>query len=57
MDKYKNIKTGNIYTKFSRFLINATNAQDGQLMVGYFDTVGIIYVREKNEFDKKFKKV
>jgi hypothetical protein len=54
MNKYRNKKTGEIYTKFSGKFINSTNAQDGQEMIGYFNSVGILFVREKAEFYNKF---
>lgn len=54
---YKNKKTGNYYVVLGT-AINATNAQDGQVMVRYRDanaTEGDSeYVREQEEFMVKF---
>lgn len=54
-DIYKNKKTGNLY-RIVDFAINATNAQDGQRMVCYApaNSDDYLYVREINEFEKKF---
>ena len=50
--KVKHIKTGHIYTVQAE-IINATNAQSGQVMVLY-ERNGVQYVRAKREFNKKF---
>lgn len=57
--KYKHLKTGNIYYLLRDDVINCTNANDHQTMVlykrdGYPD---LIFVREKEEFFEKFKKL
>ena len=58
MDKYIHNKTGKVYTKTSKDFINATNGKnDGQVMVGYFNSTGTLFVREKFEFYKKFTKL
>lgn len=58
MNKYRNIKTGKTYTMFSNKFINATNGPaDGQVMVGYFNSDGMLFVRETNEFHQKFTKI
>jgi len=62
MEKYKHIKSGRIYYVLSDNIINATNEQDGQIMVCYIgdkkDNNGCgVFVREKNEFTHKFKKI
>ena len=54
------IKTGNKYFVINDGIINATNANDGQLMVLYSgkrrgsDSMGV-FVRERSEFLEKFK--
>ena len=62
--KYKNIKTGEIYSVISTDVINATNKNDGIRMVLYEriekddDSLTIIkFVREYNEFLEKFKRI
>lgn len=59
---YKHNKTGNLYFA-EKLLINATNANDGQVMVEYYpcDKYRIPqwesgYVRELVEFNEKFTK-
>ncbi|NCB40770.1 MAG: hypothetical protein EOM80_18585 [Erysipelotrichia bacterium] len=52
---YRNKKTGGIYHVIG-FVINATNAQDGQSMVLY-DGNGMMFCREKSEFFEKFEAV
>ena len=54
MEKYINNKTGEVYTKLSGKIINSTNAQDGQTMIGYYNNTGGIFVREEKEFNQKF---
>lgn len=60
--KYRNLKNGKIYEVLSFDVINKTNEQDGQQMVVYIgdkdDGSGKkgIFVREINEFDRKFVK-
>lgn len=46
-------KTGNKYF-YCRVLINATNDNDGQLMVLYKNENNMRFVRELNEFCEKF---
>ena len=50
--KVKHLKTGNIYTVKGE-IINATNAQSGQVMVLY-ERNGVEYVRARREFLRKF---
>jgi hypothetical protein len=58
MNKYRNNKNGNIYTIFSNTFINTTNGPgNGQIMVGYFNSDGQLFVRENNEFYQKFTKI
>lgn len=53
---WRNKKTGVEYTVSKHFVINSTNAQDGQVMVFY--TNGTDYfVREVKEFNQKFEQV
>lgn len=58
---YKHLKTGKLYGVLPHTIINATNAQDGQEMIIYVGESKEgelkIFVREKTEFLKKFKKV
>lgn len=54
MKKYTHIKTGNIYNIFDMNIINATNKDNNKIMVLYTDNKQI-FVREKQEFLKKFK--
>jgi hypothetical protein len=53
MTKYLNIKNGKIYIRL-RDVINATNKDDGQVMVLYCRNEKY-FVREREEFNKKFK--
>lgn len=58
--KCLHLKSGRIYLIISMEIINATNKDDGNLMVLYTgmkkDMSGIgIFVREYNEFFEKFK--
>lgn len=46
-------KTGNEYSIISEEVINCTNAQDEQQMVLY-TRKGMLFVREKEEFEEKF---
>lgn len=57
-EKYTHIKTGNPYELIRDDVINCTNANDHQIMVLYKrpDYPDLIFVREKNEFQQKFKK-
>lgn len=52
--KWKNKKNGKIYSIENDFIINATNAQDGQVMVLYRNDEGKLFVRDKAEFLLKF---
>ena len=49
-----NKKNQQPYKVLSNEIINATNEQDGQLMIIYKDMRGDLYVREENEFNEKF---
>jgi hypothetical protein len=57
--KFKHLKTGNIYEMVRDDVINCTNANDEQIMVLYKreDKPDLIFVREKEEFYKKFEKI
>lgn len=51
---FRNKKKDTLYL-FCGHVMNTTNAQDGQIMVRYKSMeTGDEYVREHNEFDKKF---
>jgi len=52
--KYRNKKTGKIYFLINNRIINATNANDGQIMVLYKNENGDLFVRERKEFLIKF---
>jgi hypothetical protein len=56
--KYRNKKNGNIYIR-DKNVINATNSNDGQVMVLYRkeEDYDNWYVREISEFYEKFEKV
>ena len=62
-NKYKHLKSGNIYELLAFDVTNATNDQDGQEMVLYMGKnrdgtkEKVLFVREYNEFMRKFKKV
>ena len=47
-------KTGDTYYVVSDSVINATNSNDGQMMVLYKNQNGKLFVRETNEFRQKF---
>lgn len=53
---WKNNKTGSLYQVVSGPVINATNSQDGQIMIVYsrVDPVYGVYAREISEFREKF---
>ena len=55
---YKNKKNEKVYRIIGR-VINATNAQDGQVMFLYEQTEnrGKLFVREEKEFFEKFEKI
>jgi hypothetical protein len=54
---YKNKKTGNIY-RYDGMVTNATNAQNEQCMVKYYDEISReTYVREISEFNEKFESI
>jgi hypothetical protein len=54
---YINNKTKEKYTIGPNDVINATNAQDGQIMTIYVNKAGQHFVREKEEFFEKFTKI
>ena len=56
MKKYKNNKNGNIYIVLRDDVINATNKDDGKLMVLYYpeEKPEMQFVRELDEFKIKF---
>lgn len=47
-------KTGNMYVRLHANVIDCTNSNDGTEMVLYYRD-GQFFVREKSEFNKKFK--
>jgi len=54
-----NRKTGKRYLVLNDYVINGTNAQDGQIMVMYCgkmknDDKMAVFVRERDEFYEKF---
>lgn len=51
--RYRNKKTGKIYWLTAKHVINATNNNDGQIMVMYEDGEHI-FVMEEKEFYEKF---
>ena len=53
--RFRNKKNGMIYTYIEE-VINCTNQQDGQVMVLYTKD-NLLFVREKEEFYKKFDRV
>ena len=60
--KYKHLKSGRVYDVLSMNIINATNKDDGSIMVMYQGakrdgTGNMQFVRELNEFLEKFKSV
>ena len=57
--KFRNIKNQNIYELIRDDVINATNSNDGQVMVLYKSEKypDKIFVREKSEFYIKFEEV
>jgi hypothetical protein len=68
MKSVVHLKTGNVYSKVNQNVINATNADDGQIMVLYVKGNSVLiklvqlllnniplFVREKQEFLLKFK--
>lgn len=59
MQKYEHLKTGNIYELVRDDVINCTNANSEQIMVLYKNPQhpDLIFVREKEEFFQKFKKL
>lgn len=52
-ERYRNKKTGKIYWIVAKGVINATNNNDGQIMIMYEDDEHI-FVREEKEFYEKF---
>lgn len=56
---YRHLKSGNIYEVERVGIVNATDAQDGQVMVMYWrkgtsSASDIWFVREEREFRSKF---
>jgi len=51
--KWINNKNKKIYTVTGK-CTNATNAQDGQIMIKYLNDNGEEFVREEKEFKEKF---
>ena len=56
MIAYQHIKSGRTYYVISTNVINATNSNEGTVMVLYKgDNSDTLYVREYSEFNEKFK--
>ena len=53
---YKNIKNDTTY-KTIKLVKNATNSQDGQVMVLYKNNEGDLFVRDIQEFAVKFEEI
>jgi len=53
---WKNIKNQKLYAVTGK-CTNATNAQDGQIMIRYLNDKGEEFVREEKEFREKFKEI
>lgn len=53
MSKFRNLKNNAIYT-LEAIVTDATNARDGNRVAIYKDALGTIYVRDLEEFEKKF---
>lgn len=51
--EYRNLKNGKTYILLCE-VTNATNAQDGEVMCLYTNEENKLFVREKEEFHKKF---
>jgi len=56
-ETYEHIKSGVQYRIYVKPIINATNANDQQIMVLYVNESGQAFVREINEFKTKFRRV
>lgn len=56
MKKYRNKKNGKTYISLREDIINATNKDDGKIMVLYYpeDKPQMHFVRELDEFKVKF---
>lgn len=52
----EHLKTGNIYYVLDDAVINATNKDDGKIMVLYMSETKMCFVREQDEFWKKFRR-
>lgn len=52
--EWTHLKTGKVYTIHAMDVINATNDRDGQVMVLYLNSSGMMFVRELEEFKEKF---
>ncbi len=57
MKNYRHNKTGNIYQVTNDNAINATNERDGEEVVVYKNPGGMVFVRNKDEFLKKFTEI
>lgn len=59
MAKFEHLKTGNTYEVLREDVINCTNTNNDQIMVLYKrpEYPDLIFVREKDEFNQKFKKI
>ena len=55
MKSYIHSKTGCIYYVINSNVINATNKDDGKIMVLYTKNNNQMFIREKTEFLEKFK--
>jgi hypothetical protein len=57
--KYRHLKTGITYIKLFEGVPNCTNraAESLEKVVIYQNEKGMIFVREENEFEEKFKEI
>lgn len=51
----KHLKTGNVYVEIMRDIIECTNGREEKKYVVYKNNEGMIFCREQEEFDSKFK--
>lgn len=51
----KHLKTDNVYVELMRDIIECTNGREEKKYVVYKNNEGMIFCREQEEFDSKFK--
>lgn len=56
-NKYVHLKTGNVYDVLFSDAIECTNGREEKKYVVYSNSDGLVFVREADEFHKKFKKL